>query len=335
METITCNSIDELFKTQLDLSLNDNGWYFRGQPDASFSLLPSLWRDNIQSKLKKFEEKIDKEIYLSDIDDRCRLAHAEWGANHQPYENGSFTTPQEMFQSWHLYCAFEKYLVSNFYHVTNLAGLPVQENIFNQFKDFRPNDKIIRAAHDTKIGSESAYRANPISYELLDLFQHHGIPTRLLDFTTAPNIAIFFAAYNYLQYKPKATHIAIYALKLRQNSNFIQESYPSFYSLKILQNYYRYANKFLSSQHGLFVVIENADYFFWHNQKYPSIDDIYNLYQKPDHQDYQTFDLKKITLPIEYCSDLLKKLQVQGISISTMMPSYNHVAEQVNLEFQI
>ncbi len=120
MQIEECVNIDELFDKLTKLNFHEEGWYFRGQPNANFSLTPSLWRQDMQAKLEKFKQKIDEPRYSSDLHFRCFFLPGSIPCGHQ-YNFGDLDST--VLKEWQYYCSFENYLVNCFYYFSNLAEL--------------------------------------------------------------------------------------------------------------------------------------------------------------------------------------------------------------------
>lgn len=80
--------------------------------------------------------------------------------------------------------------------------------------------------------------------EIISMMQHYGIPTRLLDWTFKPEVALYFAVSGWLSAVNKAEYISIWALDYYIPSDF--SDYFEFY----IPPYYRNGN--IKKQHGVF-----------------------------------------------------------------------------------
>ena len=86
-------------------------------------------------------------------------------------------------------------------------------------------------------------------WEWMAIAQHHGLPTRLLDWSTNPLVATFFAVES-----NDKTDGAVYAYRLRHFIN-TQETPDPFNPGKLMKKYFpRHLSKRITAQAGLFTI---------------------------------------------------------------------------------
>jgi hypothetical protein len=193
--------------------------------------------------------------------------------------------------------------------------------------------KLLNSYKKFKIDYDDWYHLNKNDYiELITISQHHGIPTRFLDFTSEPLIALFFAA----------EEAAKKQLGMMPKEPLSEEKF----SLWIIDAFYLFQpecriitahaptarNKYLNAQKGLFITydLQSEDDFKGKSKEY------FNLKKIVEENCHEIAKLgegakeiwpviQKYNFPFEHSFDILRKLDSRNINLTSIKPSLDNI----------
>ncbi|MBV2094490.1 MAG: FRG domain-containing protein [Candidatus Thiodiazotropha sp. (ex Codakia orbicularis)] len=272
----------------------DSPWIFRGVGDTAWKLLPAAWRPkddpNIVNHLTPLFKDIEK-LQSLNINGWMNSEHAG---------------------DAHIWTSVEAEAIYQFSQLALKLGYPIDNpgvSPLNTGQLLRPLGPPYRLVPNTQNAP---------------LAQHHGIPTRLLDWTNNPIFAAFFAASIRFR-KDNSSDICIWAC----NSEVIEKplSKRNFSGRLIIKHDQPgYKNQYLQAQQGSFLEIIGGEDFYSINNRWPALEDLLN--SEYIHNPGEDF-LFKIKLSSEHVPKLLSLLDREGINEAALMPSMDNVAQTV------
>jgi hypothetical protein len=194
---------------------------------------------------------------------------------------------------------------------------------------------VLRTATQNSIG-EGTW-PDPGLWELLAVAQHHGIPTRLLDFSLHPFVAAFFAAEDAREAE-HPSRFAVWAIDLRFVRRSVELS-PGRERVRVVQ-VPRGGNSYLHAQHGLFLIDKTINETW--AASVPPLDVVieqsaadalgrHGFWRSPYSQNEILPAVTSITCPQDQALDVLKRLNAEGVTQAHLMPDLSGVFKALEL----
>lgn len=258
-------------------SISDFSWVFRGHAQDGWRLIPHAWRSNEKGEINKLLPLIERIRPLSGSSTDLAMEHA--------------IRSSAEFEAIYQFALFANSLG---FDVKPIELSPLKAKLLHNY------------------GPENIRK----NIECFSIAQHHGVPTRLLDWTDDPLCAAHFATEHYRN-KEAIKSISIWAL----NTTAVHD--PVYSHLVRLHTPPRYTNPFLKAQKGAFTELINGDAIFRDAGSWPDFEQVLK------DLDVELTLLRKLVLPASEVKELRLLLDREGVTKAHLMPTYDNVAERV------
>lgn len=316
-----------------------SSWVFRGQRSAKWKLTPSAMRQTETSwfsKIKKDKIKsIERDIahvkdwlvgafgekfpqLQDDLDDITNANFIECVQQVEAERQAINRFVKQMDEVGYPVPIDQYYLrsitvqISSYLHQKMLSLLKLREKDNTNLA--KPAGKKSKAKMFSKIKWD--FRVDYPQAQVAALAQHHGIPTRLIDWTTNPLIAAYFAA-SEAEESQTSDPISVWALdrRIKDINSDIKFVTPL-----------RSGNSYLHVQRGLFCYDMGANKYFIENGIWRCLEDVI---ETPNDKSENQQLLCKITLPSTDVKELLNILETNDIALRFMKPTLDNVAKDL------
>lgn len=311
LKTVNCDSADALLDTLRrsndcwwESEFPVSPWVFRGVGDAhKWKLTPSAWRANGNGLMPLIERIARLTLPLKIVAQGCA------------------DEPNDRFRRYCEWVGAETEALYQFACAANEQGFSVDPGSYQ-----RNRSPITLKALGPGVGFGDDRPLPEVTF----IAQHHGVPTRLLDWSGNPMVAAFFAAVPLRQLQD-SEKLCVWALDtghLTHQGPYAKE----FGQFELLVHRPpRSTNQFLHSQGGVLTELSNRralERHFLANLSWPTLEEVIAPIES------ERPILIAHTLSAKHADRLLMLLDREGINHSALMPTLDNVTKTVRDRWQ-
>lgn len=311
----------------------DSEWVFRGVWGADYPLLPRAWRDSGKRQLLPIVQSLEplkEELWTRFLGT----------SSDQPIEIQLMKDESEkdFILDWVLHFVAEKDVIRQFADLGGELGLPILqpgERVFRG-KDLMQWRFLSEADHELVDGPSREW-VWPLAVmhskmtEVAGFAQHHGVPTRLLDWTRNPLVAAYFGASREKGAQDEES-VVVWALhrKVLNQKRLEIDGHPCCILREMTCR--RHDHSFLHAQDGRFLWIEMADLFYLIKKRWPTLEEIVSQVHL---EVGGPQPIRKVSLPASEADTLLDLLWAWRISRAHLMPTYDNVTNALHTKWRL
>jgi hypothetical protein len=174
-------------------------------------------------------------------------------------------------------------------------------------------------------------------WSTMALGQHHGLPTRLLDWSYSPYIALHFATEDLTKYKEDAAIYMVNFVNVNKNApkklaNRLRKEKCYAYTLKMLEETYNSISKFERERHGPYMIFFEPPSF---DSRIVNQFALFSVMSNPncDYNEYiekNNIDSKKLIIPQNKKKEFRDKLDQLNITERLLFPGLDGLSKWLN-----